>query len=199
MEVIAAKDKVSGLLQNAAAFRGFRAKRRRVLRDDQINAIQRISAAVDSTTVNTVQVEQADLAIVHSLSDAYERICCGRFRKLFQVHCVSAYLAVATPILFYDFVTLIAAPLVVPAYFFLLVPIDALITRAAGNRLFGNDAIMFWIATHLMVRYAAFAGPSYFIARDFRYREFTLLAYIVTGILLLGWPLYHYWEWAAER
>lgn len=199
MEVIAAKDKVSGLLQNAAAFRGFRAERRRVLRDDQISAIERVSAAVDSNPGNTVQVEQADLAIVHSLSDAYEKICCGRFRKLFQVHCVAAYLAVATPILFYDFVTLIAAPFVVPVYFFLLVPIDALITRAAGNRLFGNDAIMFWIATHLMVRYAAFAGPSYFIARDFRYREFTVPPYIVTGILLLGWPLYKYWKWATER
>ncbi len=154
---------------------------------------------MDSTAVNTVQVEQAYLAIIHSLSDAYERICCRRIRRFFQVHCLAAYLAVATPILFHDFVTLIAAPLVVPTYFFFLVPIEALTTRATGNRLFGNDAIMLWIATHLMVRYAAFAGPSYFIARDLRYREFTLPAYIVTGILLPGWPLYHYWKWAAER
>lgn len=32
---------------NAAAFRGFRAERRRLLRDDQISAIEQVSAAVD--------------------------------------------------------------------------------------------------------------------------------------------------------
>ena len=198
MMVSAQRNSVSALHQNATAFVAFRSGRNRPINKDQRAAFDRVAVTLQSTTSESIDIDQADLAEVHCLSDAYARIACSRIRKLFQVHCLSAYLAAATPILLTDFVSIIAAPIVLPFYFFFLVPVGTFMTWIAGGRLFGNDAVIFWIATHLALRYTLFCIPSYFIARDMRYRELTLPAYVVSAILIIGWPLYHMYRfWSA--
>jgi hypothetical protein len=196
--VSAQRSSVSALHKNATAFIAFRSGRNRPINKDRLAAFDRVAISLQSTASESIEIEQTDLTEVHSLSDAYARIACSRMRKVVQVHCIAAYLAAATPILLPDLVTFIAAPIVLPFYFFSFVPVDAFVTWITGGRLFGNDAVIFWIATHLSLRYTLFCGPSYFIARDMRYRELTLPAYVVSAILIIGWPLYHmYWFWSA--
>lgn len=177
MIVSARKANVSTLLSGARSYRDFRARRSRPLEAADQAAINNISTAIQSSTDDFVNIDQSDLTAVHRLSDFMRKARATRFRVAIQVHFITSYLAVAALWLFPAPALVITAPLAIPylcitAAFFSVHPIHLL------------------FAMHLGIRYGILLVPSYYIARDLRYREFTKWPYLATAVIVIGWPLY---------
>jgi hypothetical protein len=179
VQVSATKAKVAVLFDNALLYQRFRETRHRPLDPDAQDSIRRVATALSSSTANNVDVDQHDLTAIHALSDSLQKAHPGRFRIVFQVHCIASFLSAAMPLVLLNPAILIAAPIIVPYC-------------CIGAPLFHRHPFYLGLAMHFAIRYACFLVPSYFIARDLRFREFTKWAYIAVAAILAGHHLYFY-------
>lgn len=186
MRVTAKTDKVAALVERAVAYQTFLTERQRRLSAEQSGSIARLTASLNDSTADTIEAEQTDLTNVRVLSREHARTFCSPLRKAFQTHCLASYLSFATAWVILGLPALIAAPIVFPVYFCLMMPISALFTWLQGGHLFGSDYILFRIGINLILRYCLFLLPSYVIARDLRQREFTVVAYLIAVILFFS-------------
>ncbi|MEZ6121877.1 MAG: hypothetical protein R3C49_01735 [Planctomycetaceae bacterium] len=157
----------------------------RPLSDAEVEAIEHVSEAVAQSSSETVSVDEAELRIVHALSDAFARTTVSRAAQLLQLHGVASCLAVVSiglRMVISDPALLIAAPIAL-----LLSPIAGPWILATAFMSGGPLETLF--AIWFSVGYTLCVMPAWFIARDLRWREFTTPVYIVfIALAVVGVP-----------